>query len=122
MKRFALGTMAFVGAAALALAGEQAGKTTARETTKVKLDNDKVRVIEYTSVPGGGVCGPGKHSHLGHVTYFLEPAKIKIVGADGKAATVDFKKDDVIWSPAETHTADNVGTIPSRLILVEVKK
>lgn len=32
---------------------------------RVVLENDKVRVLEYASEPGTGVCGVGKHWHPG---------------------------------------------------------
>src|SRR5690349_18269986 len=45
---------------------------------RVVLENDRVRVLEYKSRPGLGVCGEGMHSHPDHVTVSLTGAKLKV--------------------------------------------
>src|SRR5882757_7316665 len=39
--------------------------------TKVLIDNDKIKVTEYTSQPGQEVCGQGQHTHADHTTILL---------------------------------------------------
>ncbi len=55
---------------------------------RVRLDNDKVRVLEFTGRPGMGVCGAGVHSHPAHLTVLLTPAHVR-VRVGGKVTTVD---------------------------------
>jgi hypothetical protein len=40
---------------------------------------------------------------------------------DGKVITRSFKTGDVIWSPAQTHIGENVGSTPTYAIIVESK-
>src|SRR5579864_7112474 len=56
---------------------------------RVVLENDRVRVLEYTSRPGLGVCGQGMHYHPAHVTVSLTGAKLKETTSDGKVNFVD---------------------------------
>ncbi len=53
--------LAVFGVASDALAQDAA--TTDPRSYRVVLDNDRVRVLEYQSRPGLGVCGQGMHFH-----------------------------------------------------------
>ncbi len=88
---------------------------------RVVLENDKVRVLEYVSLPGYGICGAGQHTHPGHVTVQMTPAKVRITGKDGKVNTIDAPAGLVFWEDAVTHTTENVGGTNSRAFIVEVK-
>ena len=91
------------------------------QTEQVKLENARVRVIEYTSRPSGDVCGIGTHSHPAHVTIVLSPARDRATTVGGKPEEGDMKVGDVYWSDGETHTDVNIGKANSRLIVVELK-
>ena len=113
-----LGLMGLVGANdALA---QDAAKVNPR-SYRVLLENDKLRVLEYRSRPGFGVCGQGKHSHPAHLTVALTDAKVKVITEDGKLITVEPKAGAVFWSPAETHTTENISGRPMRAYLIEIK-
>jgi beta-alanine degradation protein BauB len=101
----------------------QAQDATRMEPRSYKLlfENDKVRVLEYVSRPGIGVCGAGKHSHPDHVTVTLTPAKVKLTTADGKVQVKEIAAGTAFWDPASTHSAENIGGSGSRMVLVEVK-
>ena len=88
---------------------------------RVVLENEKVRVLEYVSRPGLGVCGAGKHSHPDHVTVVLTPAKAKVTREDGTSFVADLKAGETFWDPASTHMAENIGGSGTRMILVEIK-
>jgi len=88
---------------------------------RVVLENDKVRVLEFTSRPGMGICGEGMHSH---------PARLIIVmnGYQGRSSTPNSpakvrqaKDGEVFWSEAVTHKVENVGKTNSRTLIVELK-
>ena len=51
---------------------------------RVMFENDKVRVLDYASLPGGGVCGVGRHTHPAHVTVQLTPVKVRVTDAQSK--------------------------------------
>ena len=87
---------------------------------RVVLENERVRVMEYRSRPGMGVCGVGRHSHPAHVTIPLTPGKVRVT-IDGKVVTLDSGIGDAFWEPAVTHEVENVSGHEMRALLVEIK-
>ncbi len=88
---------------------------------KVLLENDRVRVLEYRSSPGMGVCGKGMHSHPAHVTVALTAAKVRVTEANGKASVKDVPAGTIFWAEAETHSVEDVGGSGARTYIVELK-
>lgn len=88
------------------------------ETIHVKLENEKVRVLEATIPPGHK---EQVHSHPAYVTYVLEGGKLRSYGADGKVTESELKTGDAIYRDPLTHAAENIGTTSIHLILVELK-
>lgn len=88
---------------------------------KVAFENDKLRVIEFNSRPGMGICGEGVHSHPAHLTIALSDAKAR-VKQDGKTLIGTNKLGDVFWSEAETHEVENITGHNVRALIVELKK
>jgi beta-alanine degradation protein BauB len=88
---------------------------------RVVLENAQLRVLEYRSRPGLGVCGVGMHSHPAHLTIALSPAKVRIKLPDGKTIIGENALGDVFWSEAETHETENVGGKDARALVVELK-
>jgi len=91
------------------------------KTYRVALENDKLRVLEFTGRPGMGVCGEGMHSHPEHLTIVLSDWKGIAKTPDGKTYDRDKKIGDVFWSPAETHRVENTGKTNARVLIVELK-
>jgi hypothetical protein len=91
-----------------------------RRSYKVVFENDQVRVLEYRSRPGLGVCGQAAHSHPDHVTVLLTDAKAKVT-VNGKTFIDDAKAGAIFWQPASTHTVENVGGSGTRAYLIEMK-
>jgi beta-alanine degradation protein BauB len=88
---------------------------------KLLFENDKVRVLEYVSRPGIGVCGAGRHSHPDHVTVTLTPAKVKLTTEAGKVQVHEIPAGTAFWEPASTHLAENIGGSGARMVLIEIK-
>ena len=88
---------------------------------RVAFENEKLRVLEYRSRPGLGVCGQGKHSHPAHLTMVSSDAKVKVTTNDGKVLAVEAKAGDMFWSPAEIHTTENISGHAVRSFIIEVK-
>jgi hypothetical protein len=88
---------------------------------KVAFENDKMRVLEFNSRPGMGICGEGMHSHPAHLTVALSAAKARIKLPDGKVFTGENKLGDVFWSEAETHEVENISGRDVRALIVELK-
>jgi beta-alanine degradation protein BauB len=85
---------------------------------KVILSNSCVRVLEYRDEPGQKTH---LHHHPSFVLYALSPFKRVIHLPDGSVINRSFKAGDVIWSPAQSHIGENVGTTPTRALIVESK-
>lgn len=87
----------------------------------VLLDNDRVRVLEFRSRPGAGVCGQGVHSHPPHVNIVMTPIKARISLPDGKTIEAESKPGDVFWEDAVTHSVENTGRTGTRAYMIELK-
>ena len=109
-----------VGSEATQAQAQDAAKIEPR-SYKVLFENAKVRVLEYVSRPGIGVCGTGKHSHPDHVTVTLTPAKVKLTTEDGKVQVNQIPAGAAFWEAASTHSAENIGGSGSRMVLIEIK-
>jgi hypothetical protein len=88
---------------------------------RVAFENDKVRVLEYNSRPGMGVCGDGMHSHPAHLTVLLSTGKVRIKTPDGKVEVHNDPVGAVFWSDAVTHEVENISGSNVRSLLIELK-
>lgn len=101
--------------------GQDASKVQA-QSYRVAFENDKVRVLEYNSRPGMGVCGTGMHSHPAHLTVLLSSGSVRIRTADGKVVEQDnIPLGQVFWSEAETHVTENISGNNIRSLILEFK-
>ena len=88
----------------------------------VLLENERVRVLEYTSRPGMGVCGRGVHSHPDHINIALTPIKVKVTLQDGSTVLAENKAGDVFWEGAVTHSVENIGGSGARAYMIELRE
>ena len=88
---------------------------------KVVLENARLRVLEFNSKPGMGICGNGMHSHPAHLTVALSAATARVRLADGKEFLAQNKLGDVFWSEAETHETENLSGHDVRAVIIELK-
>ena len=126
---FWMGVLAGVaGAAAMfglpggTLASSQtAAASAAKYSSKIVLENDRVRVKDVTFPPG--VLDTGMHTHdLAHVGVILTEGALLFTEPGGKSERVDFKAGSVGFRDANaTHQVANPGTTPMRVIEVELK-
>lgn len=117
-RRQALALLTAFGVTADALAQDAAASDP--RSYRVVLENERVRVLEYKSRPGLGVCGQGMHYHPAHVTVSLTGAKLKKV-EDGKVSFPDVPPGYVFFADAQTHSAEVVGGSGTRTYIVELK-
>jgi hypothetical protein len=115
-RRQAVALLAALGVSAQA----QDAVTADPRSFRVVIDNDSVRVLEYKSRPGLGVCGQGLHYHPAHVTVSLTGAKLKKT-ENGKVSLVDIPPGHVFYAGAETHAAEIIGGSGTRTYIVELK-
>ncbi len=86
---------------------------------KLLLENDQVRVLQYTLPPG---TRDHWHTHPPRVGHVLSGAKIRVTKADGSHADHDEKTGDTYWGEfSPLHDTLNVDTKPYIALLIEVK-
>ena len=117
-RRQAIALLSALGVSADAMAQDAAA--TDPRSFRVVVDNASVRVLEYRSRPGLGVCGQGMHYHPAHVTVSLTGAKLKKT-QDGKESFVEIPPGHVFYADAETHAAEIIGGSGTRTYIVEIK-
>jgi quercetin dioxygenase-like cupin family protein len=100
------------------IAAQDAEKASPK-VVKLRLENERVRVLETLSNPGDREM---MHSHPQNIVYVIEGGKLRISTPDGKTTEVEFKTGDTIWREPVTHAAENIGKTRFHAIIVELKK
>ena len=83
----------------------------------VLMENDRVRVLEYTDTPGA-VTTP--HDHPDSVMYTLSSFRRRL-HADGASRDVELAAGGAHWLPAQRHHGENTGDTETHVIFVELK-
>ena len=86
---------------------------------KVLLDNEHVRVVEYSLLPGER---DDWHTHPPKVSYVIAGGKLRITTENGESFLADEQSGTAAWMGSlGSHFAENIGPTPVRILLVEVK-
>lgn len=85
---------------------------------KVRLDNARVRVLEFHLKPGEKEV---MHSHPEGIVFALSDATIKTTSPDGAATIRTTMNGDLTWRDGVTHMGENVGSTEAHFIAVELK-
>jgi hypothetical protein len=120
--------MAAVSSGSLRAAGGGIGQAPAASeagskgyTSKVVLENDRVRVKDVTFAPGSPDTPMHTHA-LPHVGVILTPGSLVFTEPGKAPQTVAFEVGSVGYRQANvTHQGRNPGTTPMRVIEVELK-
>lgn len=93
--------------------------TASPENFRLVLENDIVRVLEYTLLPGQK---DRQHTHPRHVAHVMSGGTLRIGLPDGTSMVFEEKAGGNSWSdPAPLHDTENIGTTPIKMLLVELK-
>jgi quercetin dioxygenase-like cupin family protein len=111
-------TVLVLGLAASGLFAQDAEKVSPK-IVKLKLENERVRVLETVSHPGDT---EGMHSHPANIVYVIAGGKLRITTPDGKSKDVEFKTGATLWREPVTHAAVNIGTTVLHAIIVELRQ
>jgi quercetin dioxygenase-like cupin family protein len=98
--------------------GAQDAVTVGPRHYRVLFENDRVRLLEFSSKPGDKV---GMHSHPSMVVYALTAYKVRHTYPDGSAVEREFKPGDSKWFEPFTHSGENIGSAEGRVLLFEMK-
>lgn len=82
------------------------------------LENDKVRVLEYSDKPGDKTH---QHHHPDFVLVTQSTFKRRLTMADGTVMEREFKPGEVVWMKAQTHIGENIGDTETHVLLIESK-
>jgi quercetin dioxygenase-like cupin family protein len=88
------------------------------QTIRVRLENDRVRVLEAVIPPGEK---EKMHSHPANVIYVIEGGSLRSHTPDGAATEATFEAGQVLYREPVTHWAENIGTTTLRVIIVELE-
>ncbi|MCI0338433.1 MAG: cupin domain-containing protein [Acidobacteria bacterium] len=98
--------------------GAQVG---AKSTSKVVLENERVRVKEAIFAPGDTDAKMHTHEYP-HVGVIIDGGTLRFTYPDGKTETLNLPRGGVGYREANvTHQAINPGREPVRVIEVEIK-
>ena len=86
---------------------------------KLLLDNENVRVLEYT-------LNPGKkdewHTHPAKSSYVVSGGQLKVYLENGEIIMAEEKEGTASWLHAVgKHYVENIGKTPIKIILTEIK-
>ncbi len=85
---------------------------------KVEIDNEQVRVVRRYHAPHEKVP---MHSHKDGVVVYLTELREISTESDGTSRQITRHAGDVIWSPAHTHSLENLADTPIEVIEIELK-
>jgi quercetin dioxygenase-like cupin family protein len=86
---------------------------------RILLENDSVRVLEYEIRPGQQEPW---HTHPPKVSYVLAGGRLRITPKLGAPFDITETVGEASWMASlGPHRAENIGTTPVRILLVEVK-
>jgi quercetin dioxygenase-like cupin family protein len=87
---------------------------------KVLLENEHIRVVEYSLQPGER---DKPHTHPPKVSYVVNGGSVRIHLDDGTSFPSDEKQGTATWMNAlPRHFAENVGGTPVRIVLFEIRR
>ena len=120
-KSMLLGALAGAAIMGAVLTGAEALQPAGKYSSRVVLENDRVRVKDVTFPPG--VMDTGMHTHdLPHVGVILTGGALVFTEPGKPAETVRFEAGSVGYRDANvTHQVANRGKTPMRVIEVELK-
>jgi quercetin dioxygenase-like cupin family protein len=88
------------------------------EHYKVVFENERVRVLEYTDIPGDRTT---PHHHPDSVMCTLSSFRRRLGSGDAER-DVELQTGTVGWIPAQEHYGQNIGDTPTHVIFVELKE
>lgn len=87
------------------------------EHYRILFENELVRVLDYSDSPGQKTT---PHAHPNSVLIALTDFDRRL-NVDGHERDVAMAVGQAVFLPAQRHTGENIGTTPTRTILVELK-
>lgn len=113
-------TAAALAEPAPAMTGAVDGLVSSPENFRLVLENDQVRILEYTLLPGQK---DRRHTHPQRASHVIAGGTLRVGFPDGTSRVFEERAGDSDWSgPSPLHDTENIGATPIRILLVEVKR
>jgi beta-alanine degradation protein BauB len=80
--------------------------------------NERVRILDATFKPGARIA---MHAHPDHAAYVVNGGKLKVTETGKAGAVYDLAAGAGLFVPAQTHSAENVGTTDVKVIVFELR-
>jgi len=87
--------------------------------TKLLLENDRVKVYEFSQKPGEKT---EMHEHPDFIVYPLTDSEMRFTYKDGTTREMKFKKGEAKFNTAQWHAVENIGNSETRLLAIDLKK
>ena len=87
------------------------------EHYRLLWENELVRVLEYTDVPGDATT---PHSHPNSVMVTLSSFRRTLSSGD-RTRDVELPAGQAVWLAAQEHAGTNIGDTPTHTIFIELK-
>lgn len=87
------------------------------EHYRVVFENDRVRVLEYSDVPGDRTT---EHAHPDSVMVTLSSFRRRL-HAGPVSRDVELAEGTPMWLPAQRHSGENIGESRTHALFVELK-
>ena len=84
----------------------------------VRLENYRLRVLEYRITPG---AKESLHSHLPGVVYVMADASFRSTSSNGTSSVSSRKAGDIFWRDSSTHSAENIGGTEAHGLSIELE-
>ncbi len=84
---------------------------------RVVFENERVRVLEYSDLPGERTT---PHEHPDSVMHTLSAFRRRLISEDD-TREVDLPAGMTGWLPAQRHAGENTGTTETHVLFVELK-
>ncbi|SOC46457.1 hypothetical protein SAMN05660748_0240 [Blastococcus aggregatus] len=91
--------------------------TTNPQHYRVVFENERVRVLEYTDVPGDRTT---EHEHPDSVMVTLSSFRRRLHAGDA-ARDVEITTGFAGWLPAQRHSGENIGDSRTHALFIELK-
>jgi hypothetical protein len=82
------------------------------------LENDRIRLLEYTGGPGDIIA---MDHHPDVLAYPLTSGKFKFTLGSGDSFEVELAAGEPMFVEAQDHSTENTGSGDARILLVELK-
>ncbi len=126
MKRLGFFLCGALAGAAIAVVAVQAAQPRVRDAVEVspamyivRLDNHRVRVLDYYLKPGQS---EPLHSHHASVAYVITPARVRNTSINGTVSEGSLNAGEVHWREnGVVHAVQNIGDSELHALIVELK-